>query len=238
MVEATPCRATHWFTCNDATTNGAALQLSSLIPSCSFPKTMYPTTIPALAPIGAIKGHTFLPGVAGQIDAGTPLDMADIRDARRVRRARKGLHALRRGPPLVTNDEVILAAIREHAIIAAHASHLYPDVEAPAWFLPAMEAALRPMQNRLIQEIRLMESRGIARAINAQLPHDTCPLHPVVATDGVVPPHFPATTEVLKALLSADVNELLVAYGQVPTGHLEARRMQLGIFLGLYHRFS
>ncbi|KAF0690190.1 Aste57867_18381 [Aphanomyces stellatus] len=222
---------------------------------------MYPVNIHPLDEVADVNGLQTAPERAEGINAGDPLDIVHISHAQRDRRGRKKLKTSGREPPTVTSPEVISAVIREHAIISAHASRAYPGAGVPDWFMPAIEIALRPIQrrlnqverrlnqverrlnqrlnqieNRLIQEIGQVESRGIARLVNSQLTQETFALQPVIAANGMVPPHFPATILMLRGLGSRRVNTLLRAYRLSEAGELNERRARLGNYLGLYNR--
>ncbi|KAF0700997.1 Aste57867_8443 [Aphanomyces stellatus] len=211
---------------------------------------MYAVNIPALEPT---QDGSVVHVLASQINAGTPLNLSDIEHAQQDYRARKKLKTSNVDAPVVTSAEVARAAIRVHAVIAAHASVMYPGVGVPGSIANALQAAFQPLRDQLVQvenrlnqvEYRLgqmenqliqVESRSMARLTNSQQMQDEGSLVPVVAADGQAPPNFPATVGDLRFLEEEGVDALLGAYGLDKKDNLSARRTQLGNFLGLCRR--
>ena len=112
---------------------------------------MYSTDIPALPNLADANARAVSPMQAADVRTRTPLNMADVAAADSDLRARKKLRQMADAVPPVTDAEVMGAAIRRHAAISEHAAQSYPAAGAPAWFAPAMERILQPI-NRSLQQ--------------------------------------------------------------------------------------
>ncbi|GLD93835.1 hypothetical protein PINS_up002440 [Pythium insidiosum] len=220
--------------------------------------------IPPLPDLANAHDLNVAPARAPLVVAGGAVDVADIARAKDDSRARKKLKRANLAAPSVIVAEVESAAIRNHAIVSEHAAHLYAGAGAPAWFAAALRPLQDAVQGlrddfqqhqHALQEIhdivqhnhnavqrgqqvlRHAESRNISRLINGQISQDGIAIEPLVDNTGAIPNGFPATTHDLKHLPRADVDAILAAYGQIPRGNIDARRRQLGVWLGLRQRF-
>ena len=104
----------------------------------------YGANIPPLPDLANAHALDVAPAGAPLVVAGGALDVADIARAKDDYRARKKLKHANLAAPSVTVAEVESAAIRHHAIVSEHAAHSYAGAGAPAWFAPALAAALAP----------------------------------------------------------------------------------------------
>jgi hypothetical protein len=102
---------------------------------------------------------------------------------------------------------------------------------APAWFGPAMAAALAPINARLDNVVAGQENI-IARQENATVFHETDALQPIRDAAGNIAPNFPATYGALTALTHAERSQLLVFYGR-PANPVSTREPRLKQLLGI-----
>lgn len=214
----------------------------------------YGANIPPLRDLANAHALDVAPAGAPLVVAGGASDVADSARAKDDYRARKKLKNTNLAAPSVTVAEVESAAIRHHAIVSEHAAHSYAGAGAPAWFAAALrllQDAVQQIQHAYVSfplyvsttAVVLMdacycsESRNISRLINGQLSQDGIAIEPLVDNTGAIPNGFPVTTHDVKHLPRADVDAILAAYGQTPRRNLDARRRQLGMWLGLRQRF-
>ncbi|XXQ37332.1 Uncharacterized protein PBTT_07334 [Plasmodiophora brassicae] len=108
----------------------------------------YSVAVPALVPLAQAAGQAVVVGsAAAGVAAGAPMAAHDILDAASEVDARKRLRLSH--PGRITAEEFVDAPVREHAIVSQQASSVYPAAGAPAWFAPAMAAALGPVVNHM-----------------------------------------------------------------------------------------
>jgi hypothetical protein len=108
---------------------------------------MYTANIPALPPVVSAQAQALNALAAPAIQAGTPLNTQDVLAAQLEAQARQNMRL--HNDMSVNNDELAEAEIRAHAVISSHAQQQFPGAGAPAWFGPAMQAALAPLQNQM-----------------------------------------------------------------------------------------
>jgi hypothetical protein len=108
----------------------------------------YGTAIPPLPPLASADGQARAGhDAATGIGAGTALVLMDVTNAQKETESRKW--AQYKNHDHVTEDEMAAAIVREHAVVASHASQAYAGAGAPAWFAPAMANALAPVTTQL-----------------------------------------------------------------------------------------
>jgi hypothetical protein len=213
----------------------------------------YGTAIPPLPQLASADGQarTGHDAAAG-IGTGTALVLTDVTNAQKETRSRKRVRCNNHNH--VNEDEMAAAIIREHAVVASHASQAYAGAGAPAWFAPAMANALAPVmtqqnnlmtqqnnlmtqQNVLRDELRHAESRAVLRSYNSSISTNDTRLEILVGNNGVIPANFPADITALRGLTAARVDGVLTAYGQNLVGTVEERRRRLAKFIGANHYF-
>lgn len=161
------------------------------------------------------------------IIAGAPLNVNDVNDSRRELRSRKRMRELGQVP----ENSVSVSEIRHHAVISEHTVNLIAGAPAPAWFAPAVAAAVAPIVSRLENsEARVKNCSRVDAANNGVHNAFASPLSPlckiiaglgpplpggaggaglIAPTVGaVVGAPFPGTVAALNAITAAQINVL------------------------------
>jgi hypothetical protein len=179
-----------------------------------------------------VAGHLQAPAIA----AGDVISTADIVRAHEEEQFKASL----RDAGLVNSQELGEAKARTHAVTSANVAEMFPAAGAPAWFIPAVQAAVQaaiePINNRLIAMDRRMSQYWNSSAGDGL----TKPWQLVAFVNGqnptVAPHNLPAVTDVnaLNGLTAQQITAYLIGYGaQIP--HLVVdRRRELGKMLGYY----
>ncbi|KAI9310668.1 hypothetical protein DFJ73DRAFT_887816 [Zopfochytrium polystomum] len=132
----------------------------------------YQAAVPPLPPPAAAEAVAYLaaaaPPAAG-VAAGDPLSAAHVSAAAVETRVRKRLRA--DAPQVLSAEESVAAAVREHALLAHHAAQQYPGAGAPAWFGPAIENAIENAIRPLARQVENLTGRvdDIADMLNAKI---------------------------------------------------------------------
>lgn len=175
---------------------------------------------PAAQPAIAVRA-------AAPIAAGDPISAAHVTDAENEEATKEELY---RGG-MVTAEELGQSKIRTHAVVSQQVLDVYPGVGAPAWFAPAMNAALLPIRRSLARTWNSAAGDGIKK------PWEIVPF--VNGDDPTGPPHnLPPIWNLneLNQLQVHHVNAYLAGYGVIlrPRQSLQAKRQQIGQQIGHY----
>ena len=154
---------------------------------------------------------------------------ADIRAGRASKRRKlaEELYANRRltdqelGQQQVFYQQQVTSALPQGAAIPG----------APAWFGPAMAAALAPINGQL-DNIAGQLRNITARQENATVINEIDVLQPIRNAAGNVAPNFPATYGDLNALTNVQQRDLLIFYGR-PANPAATREVRLKQLLGI-----
>jgi hypothetical protein len=112
----------------------------------------YVSTVAQLpAPLN-LAGVNALPASAPAVQAGSPLDLADVSSAQQEKYKRQRLHSI--NPALITFEEVANAKVREEAIVAQHVNAKYAGAGQPDWLMPALNQALATALAPIRQELQ------------------------------------------------------------------------------------
>ena len=129
----------------------------------------YVSTIASLPAVHGLAGVNFLPASAPAVQAGTPLDLADVSRARKEKSERQTLRSFK--PDLVTDEEVSDAKVREEAIVSQHVNAKYAGAGQPDWLMPALATALAPVQQDLqaVQQDLRQELQAVRQDLRQEL---------------------------------------------------------------------
>ncbi|KAF0761174.1 hypothetical protein AaE_003467 [Aphanomyces astaci] len=112
----------------------------------------YTVAVPALNALANPHANAIAPVFAPAIAPGNPLDINDVLAATDDFVSRNRLREV--DGDCVTDAEMGAARVRRHAVLGEHAASMYPGAGAPAWFAPAMQAAMQAALQPIIHALQ------------------------------------------------------------------------------------